>query len=126
MSGHFDAEDAGSNAFNKMVEILALPGWAVGLTDQYMTLGAQLCTRDGRRTGNAVVVDIEARPLFLALMGTVFKVEDGFKVAIVLTDMGNQMTLNEAELAEMFYQPKYIIDLNDRRVAARLAELQEG
>lgn len=126
MSGHFDQEDLGSVVFDRMVAAMLLPTWAVGLTNDYMALGAQLCTKDGRRVGNAVVIERTDT------IGTVYAPHLDYNVpiildaAVILSDMGNTLTLTLNELKELFHEPRYLIDLNDRRVAARLAELQEG
>lgn len=70
-----------------------LPDWAESTYegDEYLVLGAQLCTRDGRRTGNARIDSIA----------------DG--TATVITDAGNTMRVNASEIAELFYPPKYIM-----------------
>lgn len=72
-----------------------LPEWAErrigpGL-DGYAYERAQLCTRDGRRIGNAVVIR--------AFGGNY----------TVLTDMGTEMTLRRHELCELFHPPKYVM-----------------
>jgi len=69
------------------------PAWATGIASQWMELGAQLCTKDGRRMGNAVVMSVEVR--------------DGRYFACILTDAGNELKLTETELAELFYHPEW-------------------
>lgn len=71
-----------------------LPEWAEQKSmGKYMQVRAQLLTRDGRKCGNAVVVEV--------LKGEEF--------ARVLTDSGNVMTLNLQEMVSLFYEPKYIM-----------------
>lgn len=74
-----------------------LPFWSDGKLSgshhDFLEVRAQLCTRDGRRFGNAVVV------------GT--REAYGVPVADVLTDMGNTMTLNLKELRSGFYPPQW-------------------
>lgn len=57
----------------------------------YLVPMTQLCTRDGRRTGNAVIVSVTGRTAF------------------VVTDMGNSMMLTEGELKELFHEPEYVL-----------------
>lgn len=66
-----------------------LPDWAERKTDKF-EVGAQLCTRDGRRTGNAYISDNH---------------ENGF----VVKTYYNEIVLNLKELEEMFYTPEYIM-----------------
>jgi hypothetical protein len=70
-----------------------LPPWALRLSDgNYMEVGAQLATRNGRKIGNAVVSSIADN------------------IATVTTDRGSIVRLYPSELAEMFYPPRYIMD----------------
>lgn len=79
-----------------------LPEWATGRTTDYMTVGAQLLTRDGRRSGNACVIAV----------GVVEYHNLGvtYEAARVLTDAGNSMTLTRRELEELYYEPNYTMD----------------
>lgn len=71
-------------------EDLPLPEWAEKRSDgNYMEPGAQLATRDGRRIGNAYVDRIEQS-------------EKGASIAVVVTDMGSTLHLNERELESEF------------------------
>lgn len=83
-----------------------LPEWAERKVapgeDGYLCVHAQLMTRDGRRSGNAVIRRV---------LGGNFT---------VLTDMGNEMTMNHMELEEYFYPPVYI--MKDDCVGKRLAK----
>jgi hypothetical protein len=73
-----------------------IPHWAVATT-KVLAPGAQLCTRDGRKVGNAVVTGPEIEM-------------HGHKFWPVLTDAGNVMHLNTAELDELFWPPKLLVD----------------
>ncbi len=78
-----------------------MPKWAIGEANGVLQVGAQLCTRDGRRAGNGVVVSV---------------VEDqwrGYKGTLVevLTDAGATRTLHTAEVFELFYPPEYLMDV---------------
>lgn len=73
-----------------------LPDWAIGKTDNYLTIGAQLCTRDGRRCGNAAVICINEN-----------------NTALIKTDMGTELTLDKAELEELFHLPQYVMDVTE-------------
>lgn len=70
------------------------PEWAIGTTQSWTVVGAQLRTRDGRRTGNAVVVNF---PVY----------QHDLELAEVVTDAGTQMFLTEREMEEFFYQPEW-------------------
>lgn len=74
-----------------------LPDWAIGKTSDYMAVGAQLATRDGRRTGNAVVTATEKHPLLGQL-------------AVVVTDVGNTIRMTPRELVDAFHEPKWLMD----------------
>ncbi len=73
------------------------PDWAVGLTKE-PTLGAQLCTRDGRRTGNAVIARIE----------TSSQLEVSYTV---ITDIGTPMVLTADEIAELFHPLRFVMNI---------------
>jgi hypothetical protein len=75
------------------------PPWAIGRTRGQFVLGAQLATRNGRRTGNAHIVGFR----------------DGLagRVAEVLTDAGNRMSLTHRELADLFHPPRWVSDVAD-------------
>ena len=79
-----------------------LPDWATGLAYGVMMLGAQLCTRDGRRTGNAHIIQI-AKP------------RAGCTDAryLVLTDAGNTFILNDVELRTWYHDPRYYSEVKD-------------
>lgn len=69
-----------------------LPPWATGTTSDWC-VGAQCATRDGRRVGNAAIVSFEAPDRWQAI-----------------TDDGNWLTLNRAELDELFWPPQWVMD----------------
>lgn len=73
------------------------PPWATGRATSPMQVGAQLCTRDGRRIGNAVTTRLVER--------------HGLTLAIVATDIGNEVAFTEDELAECFHPPEWLTDL---------------
>lgn len=80
-------ESAGSEEMSKLTRSY---GWEIG---------SQLCTRDGRKCGNAVIVE----PVILTLRRSA--------AWTVITDAGNEMTLTEPELQELFYFPTQKMDL---------------
>lgn len=83
-----------------------IPDWAIGLSEgNYMEVGAQLCTKDGRKTGNAYVHNITEH-------------EKLGQLATVVTDVGSIMQLTHSELKSMFYPPQYVMAPNEaaRRV----------
>lgn len=72
-----------------------LPDWAIGKLNGELVLGAQLCTRDGRRTGNAHIIGITNSKY------------DGSELFLVLTDAGTKMACSRGEVEYFFYPPKY-------------------
>ena len=80
-----------------------LPEWAEARSDgNYMELGAQLATRDGRKTGNAYVDRVEHH-------------DSLGQLAVVVTDMGNTFRMTIRELEEAFYPPSYVMRLDEAR-----------
>lgn len=78
-----------------IINLRELPEWASRLSDgDYMVVGTQLCTRDGRIIGNARVTKLEQ-----------YGVE-------VVTDMGTAIVLDKEELIELFHKPEYIMKLD--------------
>ena len=77
---------------------LPRPDWAIASTISWVAVGAQLRTRDGRVTGNAVVVDYPVLRHDLVL-------------AEVVTDAGTQFFFTKRELEEFFYQPERVMDV---------------
>ena len=77
-----------------------LPEWAKKRFTGELELGTQLCTRDGRRMGNAHIVDT----WMADLRGT------QRRFFLVLTDAGTQLTMTRTEIIQCFYQPEYVSD----------------
>jgi hypothetical protein len=73
------------------------PPWATGQVADYMEVGAELCTRDGRCIGNAVVVAIKT-------------FSDNTLGARVRTDFGNEVVLIREELKNYFHPPQWRMD----------------
>lgn len=78
-----------------------MPEWAIGVSDG-IQVGSQLCTRDGRRIGNARVVGSEVE-----LAGSMFSI----KAWPVRTDFGNELFLTTSEIEEFFYPPKWLMSV---------------
>lgn len=73
-----------------------LPEWATAYSSEYQTL-SQLCTKDGRVTGNAHIFHI-AKSEFT-----------GDNIYCVITEVGNITKYSLQELKERFHTPKYIL-----------------
>lgn len=74
-----------------------LPYWASGYARGEFLVGAQLCTKDGRKIGNAVITDI------------IYDEHLEYEIFLVRTDFGNKKSLLLEEMREYFYPPKYIV-----------------
>lgn len=79
-------------------DAILMPEWASGLAHgDYTMPNAQLCTRDGRNTGNAVNVgpvdSLNPDPTFL-----------------VVTDAGSTMKLTVGEMKFYFFPPVWIME----------------
>lgn len=99
------------------VDDFPLPDWAERKSDgNYMEVGAQLCTRDGRRIGNAKVVEIDN-------FGWALDHVNPGPLATVVSDMGNRVEFNEAALESYFYPPEYIMKVEEGIKKVTLAEL---
>ena len=80
-----------------------LPDWAGKRSDgDYMEVGAQLSTRDGRRMGNAYVDSLEQH-------------EALGQLALIVTDIGNTSRMTIGELQEVFYPPEYVMRIDEAR-----------
>ncbi len=91
-----------------------IPEWAERRSSgAYMEVGAQLCTRDGRRLGNAYVDDISHH------------VQLG-PLAHVITDMGSTFRMTLEELAEGFWPPAYIMNVSEARIRLRRRQIKDG
>lgn len=73
-----------------------IPDWATGKNKlKELIVGTQLCTKDGRRTGNARIISIEERY--------------GHIVYVARTDAGNLINLVESEVHSMFYIGEWLL-----------------
>jgi hypothetical protein len=79
-----------------------MPEWAIKRASGFMEVGAQLATKDGRVIGNAYVSALDHVPG----LGN---------VATVITDMGNSARLNESELQGLFFDPIWVMDVQERK-----------
>lgn len=79
-----------------------LPEWAISRTDGQLVLGAQLPTRDGRRTGNAHIIAIT----------TAEWAKDG-NLYTVLTDAGSIVRFTTGEICSAFYPPQYVSGVDE-------------
>ena len=75
-----------------------LPDWAISASDGSYGIGAQLCTKDGRRIGNAVIFN-----RLPALSGGYWE---------IVTDIGTVLKLETEELDEYFHKPRYVMHLD--------------
>lgn len=80
-----------------------LPDWAAAkIRDgDYLVPFAILPTRDGRNTGNAVLLE-QIKDRQLTIKGEVLN------VYLVVTDVGNFIRLTPPEIEELFYPPKWV------------------
>jgi hypothetical protein len=77
-----------------------MPRWAVDVNRSYeVVVGAQLCTKDGRRMGNAHVIS------------KAHKFEDDY--FMVLTDAGNKVNMTEKEIRSTFHISPWISDVEE-------------
>lgn len=95
-----------------------LPPWASAKNKEgdYTIPFSILPTKDGRRTGNAVMLKPIERSLTIG--GQVLQ------VYLVVTDVGNFINLTLPELQELFYLPKWIAHKNF--FEERLIKLEEA
>jgi hypothetical protein len=93
-----------------------LPHWADKNLHGEVELYAQLSTRDGRRTGNGIVVEV--------IEETIEEVP--FTWYCILTDFGNYITVSPEQLERQFYPAEFRMNKNlvDFRVGAMRAYLQ--
>lgn len=80
---------------------LHLPEWAIKRAAG-LELGAQLPTRDGRKTGNAHIIRISPAPR--GRMGLHY---------LILTDAGNSFVMTEPEISTQYYPPEFVGDVDD-------------
>lgn len=79
-----------------------IPEWAIGRTEGKYIIGAQLPTKDGRRTGNAHIIDIYKKTYN----------KRKYTIHLVLTDAGTEIQCTENELKELFYPTEWLSDVN--------------
>lgn len=78
-----------------------LPPWADKKLNGELEQYAQLPCRDGRKLGNAIIIRVyqeEVLPDFLRGNGPLYE---------IITDFGNLLRLNAAEIEEAFHPTKY-------------------
>jgi len=99
------------------IDTFELPEWAKTKAQGDYTLpNASLPTRDGRATGNAVLIGLSDRQW-----------EDALITYVVVTDAGNILRLNINELKELFYPPKWVMtDLLPAHIKALKEETING
>ena len=88
-----------------------LPDWAVSKSNNELEIGLQLFTRDGRRMGNAVIINTYTTTYYLPL-------ETTYEVYVVMTDIGNTINMIADEVAGCFIYGDYIMDV-DEAIKAR-------
>lgn len=80
-----------------------LPDWAESYSpDGILCPGRQLCTKDGRRLGNAFITR-ELEPIPTLVLVAMWE---------VVTDAGNVMKMTAQEIRELFYVGDYIANLH--------------
>jgi hypothetical protein len=93
-----------------------LPEWASKRWEGEYELATQLCTRDGRRMGNAFIYYIETKE---------FKGE-AYVIYHVLTDMRTTLLMNEAELKEAFHTPAFVGHIDEIRARVPITCCKRG
>lgn len=73
------------------------PTWATGLANGCVQPGAQLCTRDGRAMGNAVVIGEKVERY-------------GVQFWPICTDAGTKTLMTDKEIADQFWPPEWLKD----------------
>lgn len=77
-----------------------LPHWALSINiDKELALHAQLCTKDGRRVGNAFIS---------CILNVKNKNDEVYKLYEVITDKGSLIRMHENEIHELYYIGNYI------------------
>lgn len=77
------------------------PRWATGPATSPFQLGAQLCTKDGRRTGNGVIVHVET----MVFPGGIEK-----PLYHVVTDAGNAILCMAEAIERIFHPAMWVMD----------------
>lgn len=102
-----DAVNAANLALTEFeVHLGPIPEWASSRNWDYSLVpGAQLCTKDGRRTGNAHIIDIEERD---------YPGQAGFiTVYRCLTDAGSVFCFTKEEIEGGFYVGDWISEVGE-------------
>lgn len=77
-----------------------LPEWATGINEKReLRSGTQLCTKDGRRIGNARIINVTIRY--------------GHVIYECETDKGNLLYLMESEITSLFHIGEWFVNIND-------------
>lgn len=109
---HYPTEmlEAGNRAMYEFTQSFGpIPDWAVARNFSYgLVPGAQLCTRDGRRTGNAHIVHITFQSV--PAMADRKNPYGDVQVFNCLTDAGSKFAFTEVELLEAFTIGDWISD----------------
>lgn len=94
--------------YDEAVQRYYLPSWASEALDGEWVQFAQLATKDGRRMGNALILNVY--PVTW----------EGKEVDLhtIITDFGNILELTEHELETLFHPPKWKMKAN--RVSHRI------
>lgn len=82
--------------------VACIPEWAIKRYEGVLEMGTQLPTKDGRRVGNAHIIDI--MPAMSAHFQTAYT---------VLTDAGNRLVLTVDEIKELFHEPMWVADFTE-------------
>ena len=81
-----------------------LPHWAIGFnTGNDVMVGAQLCTKDGRKCGNAFIYSEATQAI------------EETAIYSVITDIGGYLTLTASEIIELFYISEYLMDTEEAK-----------
>lgn len=89
-----------------------LPHWADKKLDGELELYAQLQTLDGRKMGNAIIIDIledDRLPFYLKDIGPIY---------VILTDFGHTIRLTQKEVAHYYHPTVY--RMKESRVKFRI------
>ena len=100
-------EDVSKMVFNTYMEEgveQLLPHWAIAKNDNSLVLGASLPTRDGRRTGNAHIIEIKQSD------------HGDYLLYVVLTDAGSTVNFTEQELRGQYFDSEWISDVEELKV----------
>jgi len=81
-----------------------LPEWATRKATGELEVGLQLCTKDGRRMGNGVIIDAYTVTRYTPL-------EETYEIWKIMTDMGNVVNMMKEEVDEAFYLGDYVMDV---------------